>query len=110
MNGKAVLSCLTIAAKADGAEIQTIEGLATEGGLHPIQETFSHRGAVQCGFCIPGMIMNVKAFLEENPQRAEEDLRRALGGNICRCTGYAKQVEAMIKAKNEIMLGDRDSR
>jgi len=100
MNGKAVLSCLTLATKADGAKIQTIEELAANGHIEPIQEAFTNTGAVQCGYCIPGMIMNMKAFLDENPRSTEHDLRRALGGNICRCTGYTKQVEAMVKVRN----------
>jgi len=101
-DGKATLSCLTLAASAEGLKIETIEGASTQfkEKLHPIQTTFAEIGGAQCGFCIPGMVMNMKAFLEENPTCTEADLRRALGGNICRCTGYAKQVEALISARD----------
>jgi carbon-monoxide dehydrogenase small subunit len=109
MNGKAILSCLTLAVKAEGADIQTIEGLALEGRLNPIQMAFTQDGAVQCGYCIPGMIMNMKAFLDENPESDAEDLRRVLGGNICRCTGYVKQVEALLKARDTIALEGKRS-
>ena len=102
-NGKAILSCLTLAVKADGMRVETIEALARDGQTHPLQTAFVQHGAVQCGFCIPGMIMNMKAFLAENPKSSEEELRRALGGNICRCTGYAKQIEALVEAKDELM-------
>lgn len=103
-DGKAILSCLKLAAAADGMKIETIEGVSTESKehMHPIQAAFAEMGATQCGFCIPGMIMNMKAFLAENPRCNEEDLRRALGGNICRCTGYAKQVEALINARDSL--------
>ena len=104
MNGKAILSCLTLAAKAAGAEVRTIEGLASEGRLDPIQTAFTQNDAVQCGYCIPGMIMNLKAFLNENPESDKQELRRVLGGNICRCTGYVKQVEALLKARDMIAL------
>ena len=104
MNGKSILSCLTLAVKAEGAEIQTIEGLALEGRLSPIQMAFIQGDAVQCGYCIPGMIMNLKAFLDENPESDEGELRRVLGGNICRCTGYVKQVEAVLKARDIMAL------
>ena len=110
MNGKAVLSCLTIATKAEGTEIETIEGLALEGHLHSIQTTFIQDGAVQCGYCIPGMIMNMKTFLDENPGSNESQLRRILGGNICRCTGYAKQVEALLKARDMLAAVGKRSR
>jgi carbon-monoxide dehydrogenase small subunit len=109
MNGKAVLSCLTLAVKAEGAEIQTIEDLASGGRLNPIQLAFTQDDAVQCGYCIPGMIMNMKAFLDENPDSDEAELRRVLGGNICRCTGYAKQVEAVLKARDIIAMEGKRS-
>jgi carbon-monoxide dehydrogenase small subunit len=103
-DGKAILSCITLAAAAEGMKIETIEGIsdASKRQMHPIQTAFAETGAAQCGFCIPGMIMNMKAFLEEKPTRTEEDLRRALGGNICRCTGYTKQVEALIKVHRSL--------
>jgi carbon-monoxide dehydrogenase small subunit len=107
MNGKAVLSCLTLAAKADGAEIRTIEGLAPAGCLHTIQNSFVQGGAVQCGYCIPGMIMSMKAFLDENPNSSEEEIQRVLGGNICRCTGYVKQIESLVKARDIMMSGKK---
>ena len=110
MNGKAVLSCLTLATKADGAEVETIEGLTAPGRSEPIQEAFNAMGAVQCGYCIPGMVMNMKAFLDENPQCTEADLRRALSGNICRCTGYAKQIEALIKVRDGFFAAEKNSR
>ena len=110
MNGKAVLSCLTLAAKAEGAEVQTIEGVALQGLLHPIQRAFTQDSAVQCGYCIPGMIMNLKAFLDENPECDEGELRRVLGGNICRCTGYVKQVEAVLKARDIIAAEGKRSK
>jgi carbon-monoxide dehydrogenase small subunit len=95
IDGKAVRSCLTLAVAARDKEITTIEGLAHGKELHPIQESFVEHGALQCGFCTPGMIMISKAFLEENPEPTEPEIREALVGNICRCTGYVKIVEAI---------------
>ncbi len=95
MNHKAVSSCLVLAVEADRAEIMTIEGLPNEGKLHPLQEAFVHHGAVQCGFCTPGMILSAKALLDENKNPTEEEIRRAIAGNLCRCTGYTKIVEAI---------------
>ena len=100
-NGKAVNSCMMIAAQADGAEITTIEGLAEEGELHPIQKAFLAHGAVQCGFCIPGMVLSAKALLDEKPQPTEPEVREAVLGNLCRCTGYKKQVEAIMSVVEE---------
>lgn len=96
VNGRAVNSCLMLAVEADGCEIQTIEGLSKGGQLHPIQEAFIEHGAIQCGFCTPGMIMAAKALLDQNPHPSEEDVRRALQGNLCRCTGYKKIIEAVL--------------
>lgn len=96
VNGKAVNSCLMMAAQADGKTIITIEGLAQEGQLHPLQQAFVEHGAAQCGFCIPGMILSAKALLDEQPQPTETDVREAILGNLCRCTGYKKQVEAIL--------------
>jgi carbon-monoxide dehydrogenase small subunit len=108
MDGQAVNSCLVLAVAADGAQITTIEGLAvacteprrSDGELHPLQRAFVEHGAVQCGYCTPGVIMAAKALLDENPRPSEEDIRNALAGNICRCTGYARIVAA-VKAAAE---------
>jgi len=98
LDGKPVVSCLTLAVEADGRDILTIEGLAQNGQLHPIQNAFVEHGAIQCGFCTPGMIMSAKALLDENPNPTEEEVRRAIAGNLCRCTGYVKIVEAILAA------------
>ena len=95
VNGKLVTSCLMLAPQADGAEIETIEGLARDGTLHPLQQTFIDTGAVQCGFCIPGMILAGKVLLDRNPAPDEQQIREAIAGNLCRCTGYTKIVEAI---------------
>jgi carbon-monoxide dehydrogenase small subunit len=98
MNGKAVSSCLVLAVQADGKEILTIEGMETEEGIHPIQQAFIDNGAIQCGFCTPGMILSAKALLDRNPHPSEEEIRTAISGNLCRCTGYQKIVEAIEEA------------
>ena len=95
LDGKPVYSCLMLAVEAEGKDIMTIEGLADEDGLHPIQKAFVEHGAVQCGFCTPGMILSAKALLDDNPNPTEDDIRRAISGNICRCTGYVKIIEAI---------------
>jgi len=99
LDGKAVCSCLTLAVEAQGKEIITIEGLASNGQLHPIQQAFIDYFAIQCGYCTPGMIMSAKALLDENPDPTEDEVRRALQGNLCRCTGYVKIVEAILAVK-----------
>lgn len=96
LDGMPVSSCLILAVDTQGKAIQTIEGMgARSGALHPIQESFLEKGAIQCGFCTPGMVMTAKAFLERNPNPSEHEIRKALAGNICRCTGYFKIVEAV---------------
>ena len=95
VNGLAVKSCTMFAVQADGAEIRTIEGLATDGQLHPLQEGFWEKHGLQCGFCTPGMIMLAHQMLERNPNPTEEEIRRGLVGNLCRCTGYHNIVRAI---------------
>jgi len=96
LDGKIVNACLVLAVECDGADVLTIEGLAAGGKLNRIQQAFVDHGAVQCGFCTPGMIMAAHALLEENPDPAEEDVRQGLEGNLCRCTGYRKIVDAVL--------------
>jgi aerobic-type carbon monoxide dehydrogenase small subunit (CoxS/CutS family) len=102
INGKAVLSCITLACDVEGEEVTTIEGLAQGDQLHPVQQAYVDYGAVQCGFCIPGMIMSSKALLDKNPSPTQEEIEYALDGNICRCAGYPKIFDAVRKA-GEIM-------
>jgi carbon-monoxide dehydrogenase small subunit len=108
MNGKAVTSCLVPVMRAEGAVIQTIEGVAQKGKLHPLQEEFINKGAIQCGFCTPGMIMSAKALLDHNNNPTREEIKEALGGNICRCTGYAKIEEAVLAAAARLREGGGD--
>lgn len=108
MNGKAVTSCLVPVMRAEGAVIQTIEGVAHKGKLHPLQEEFINKGAIQCGFCTPGMIMSAKALLDHNSNPTREEIKEALGGNICRCTGYAKIEEAVLAAAARLREGGGD--
>ena len=98
VDGRLVTSCLMLAAQADGREVLTIEGLATNGQLHPVQQAFIDAGGVQCGFCTPGMIMAAKSLLDRNPRPALGEVREGLAGNLCRCTGYAKIYEAVMLA------------
>lgn len=105
INGKAILSCITLACNLEGEQITTIEGLANGDVLHPVQQAFLDYGAVQCGFCIPGMIMSTKALLERNTQPTQEDIEYALDGNICRCAGYPKIFDAVRKAGETIKEG-----
>jgi carbon-monoxide dehydrogenase small subunit len=102
MNGIAVNSCMIPAMKAFGAMIETIEGIAPKDGLHPLQESFINEGAVQCGFCTPGMIMSAKALLDHNPNPTSNEIKEAIGGNICRCTGFVKIEKAIQKAAQKI--------
>ena len=98
IEGKPFLSCLTLAVDVQGKKIITIEGLADERKPHPLQEAFVEKGAIQCGFCTPGMILTAKALLDENPHPSEIEVKRAISGNLCRCTGYIKIVEAILSA------------
>ncbi len=101
IDGKPYLSCLTLAVDVQGKKIVTIEGLAQEGELHPLQKAFVKKGAIQCGFCTPGMILTAKAFLDENPHPSEGDVKKAISGNLCRCTGYIKIVEAILSVSEK---------
>jgi aerobic-type carbon monoxide dehydrogenase small subunit (CoxS/CutS family) len=107
MNGKAVASCLVPAFKADGAEILTVEGMARGGRLHPLQQAFWQEGAVQCGYCTPGMLISAKALLDENPEPSVEEVKRAISGTLCRCTGYVKIVQAILAACAEMRKKNR---
>ena len=95
LDGNLVCSCLVLAAQADGHDVVTVEGLAQEGRLHPVQEAFAETGAVQCGFCTPGLIVATADLLQRNPTPSEDEIREALSGNLCRCTGYAKIFDAV---------------
>jgi aerobic carbon-monoxide dehydrogenase small subunit len=98
LDGKPVASCLTLAVEVREREVLTIEGLNKDGELHPLQRAFIDHFAVQCGFCTPGMILSAKALLDRNPHPSEEEVRHAISGNLCRCTGYVKIVEAVLAA------------
>lgn len=108
MEGRAVNSCLVLAIQANGKDILTIEGMADGATLHPIQQAFVDKGAIQCGFCTPGMILSAKALLDSNPKPTEMEIRTAISGNLCRCTGYQKIVEA-IEAAAETMSSEEVS-
>jgi carbon-monoxide dehydrogenase small subunit len=95
LDGTLVCACLVLAAQADGHAVVTVEGLARDGGLHPVQEAFSETGAVQCGFCTPGLIVATADLLVRNPAPSDDEIREALSGNLCRCTGYAKILDAV---------------
>ncbi len=101
-NGRNVNSCLILAPQADGADIVTIEGVGDVDHLHPLQKAFVEEGAVQCGFCTPGMVMSSLYLLTENPNPTDEEIREGLSGNLCRCTGYAKIIKAVEKASKEL--------
>ncbi len=100
-NGFPVTACMILAADCEGDRILTIEGLTVDGTLHPLQQAMIEKGAIQCGFCTPGIVMNAIALLEENPRPSEIQVRRALAGNLCRCTGYVKVVEAVLSLSEE---------
>jgi carbon-monoxide dehydrogenase small subunit len=109
INGKSVTSCLSLAVESDGKEITTIEGLSAGADLHPIQEAFVEQGAIQCGYCTPGMILSAKYLLDKNPEPTELQIRQALSGNLCRCTGYNRIVKAVIAASEKIKLQSGES-
>jgi carbon-monoxide dehydrogenase small subunit len=99
LDGKPIKSCITLAVQANGREVTTIEGIEKpDGTLHPIQQAFIDHGAIQCGFCTPGMVLSAKALLAENPKPTEMEVKQAIAGNLCRCTGYQKIVEAILSA------------
>ena len=105
LNGDAVKSCTVLAAQADGAEVTTIEGLGSEGALHPVQEGFWAHHGLQCGYCTPGMIMAGADLLAKNPDPSEQEVREALAGNLCRCTGYHNIVKAVMAASETMQAG-----
>jgi aerobic carbon-monoxide dehydrogenase small subunit len=108
MDGEIVDSCLIMAFQAEGKDLVTIEGLESENGeVHPIQKAFLEAGAVQCGFCIPGMVLSAKALLDKKPHPSRDDIREGISGNLCRCTGYNKIVDAVEKASDYIEKGDK---
>lgn len=98
LDGKPVPSCLMLAVDVKNSEILSIEGLADNGSLHPLQEAFVNEGAVQCGYCTPGMILSAKALLDQNPKPTEQEIKEAISGNLCRCTGYVKIIQAISAA------------
>ena len=98
LNGRAVNACLVLAVKAEGGAVVTIEGIAEGGRLHPVQEAFLDAGAVQCGYCTPGMVLSAVSLLSHNPDPSEAEIREAISGNLCRCTGYVKQIAAIERA------------
>ena len=95
LNGRAVNSCLVFAVKADGGEVVTVEGLERDGRLHPVQQAFLDEGGIQCGYCTPGMVISAVDLLSRNPNPTEDEIRQSLSGNLCRCTGYVKQIRAV---------------
>lgn len=102
LDGKPVASCLVLAVEAQGKSIETVERLAQNGELHHLQQAFIEHGAFQCGFCTPGVLMAAKGLLNENPKPSEEEVRSAIAGNLCRCTGYNKYVEAILDAATKL--------
>ncbi|MSP51286.1 MAG: (2Fe-2S)-binding protein [Alphaproteobacteria bacterium] len=105
MNGETVRTCITFAVQAEGAQIKTVEGLAENGRLNPIQQAFHENHALQCGYCTPGFLMTVTEFLDENPDPSENEIRHALAGNLCRCTGYVNIVRAVRAAAEKMRSG-----
>ncbi len=107
LTGKPVASCLVLAVEAQGKRIETVEGLAQNGELHHLQQAFIEHGAFQCGFCTPGVLMAAKGLLNENPKPSEEEVRKAIAGNLCRCTGYNKYVEAILDAAEKASINKK---
>jgi carbon-monoxide dehydrogenase small subunit len=107
LDGRPTLSCITVARAAEGREVTTVEGLAKGGRLHPLQDAFDLLGAAQCGFCTPGVLMSAAALLEENPNPSLDEIRTALSGNLCRCTGYTKIYEAVQSAAATVRAAKR---
>ena len=105
LNGKPVTSCLVLAHSAHDAQVTTIEGLAELNGLHPVQQAFVDYGGLQCGFCTPGLVMSAVGLLQENPDPTEDEVKYAIGGNLCRCTGYSKVIESIMAAAQEMRNG-----
>jgi carbon-monoxide dehydrogenase small subunit len=108
LDGRAILSCQTLAFTADGKKITTIEGLEQDGSLHPLQQAFIDEGAVQCGYCTPGMILSAKALLDSNPDPSTEQIKQAIRGNLCRCTGYANILRAIETARDRLKGQERE--
>ena len=104
LDGELVCACLVLAAQAEGHELVTVEGLAQDGELHPVQEAFAETGAVQCGFCTPGLIVATVDLLDRTPQPSDDEIREALAGNLCRCTGYTKIIDAILQAGRDLKL------
>jgi carbon-monoxide dehydrogenase small subunit len=102
LDGRTINSCLVLAVDANGKEVLTIEGLAKDGQLHPLQEVFIQEGAVQCGYCTSGMILSAKALLDENPNPKEEEVKKGIAGNLCRCTGYVRIVKAILNVAKKL--------
>ena len=102
MDGRTVNACLVLAVQAEGREITTVRGLGTEDDLHPLQRNFVEKGAVQCGFCTPGMLLSAKALLDENPRPSREEINEGISGNLCRCTGYTRIAEAIEATAKEM--------
>ena len=107
VDGKLMRACITSALSVDGCEVTTVEGLSADGGLHPLQKHFYEMNAYQCGFCTPGMIMAAKALLDRNPDPTEDEIKQALAGNLCRCTGYVPIIEAVRAAAKELAGADK---
>ena len=105
IDGRRTLACLTLAIACEGRQILTIEGMETSGVLHPIQQAFIDKGAVQCGYCTPGMVLSAKALLDENPNPTEHEIKLGISGNLCRCTGYVKIVDAVRDAAGRLQAG-----